>query len=86
MGARHRVVFQPMGVAVQAEAGTTLGDLAPPGIPIRFDCGGKGVCGQCRVIAEPAAHLSPPSQAEAESLGPDVLARSVRLACQARIL
>lgn len=86
MGARHRVVFQPMGVAVQAEAGTTLGDLAPPGIPIRFDCGGKGVCGQCRVIAEPAAHLSPPSQAETESLGPDVLARSVRLACQARIL
>jgi uncharacterized 2Fe-2S/4Fe-4S cluster protein (DUF4445 family) len=41
MGESHRVVFQPMGVAVQAEA---------------------------------------------KSLGPDVLARSVRLACQTRIL
>lgn len=79
-------MFEPMGVSARAEKGMTLMDVVIQDIPIRFDCGGKGICGKCRVIAEPAANLSPPSESEAEILGPDQLAQSVRLACQARIL
>lgn len=82
----HPVLFEPLGVSAQVETGMTLMDATIQDIPIRFDCGGKGICGKCRVIAEPAVHLSAPSESEAEVLGPDQLAKSVRLACQARIL
>jgi uncharacterized 2Fe-2S/4Fe-4S cluster protein (DUF4445 family) len=45
-----RVTFQPVGVAVEVEAGTSVLDAARKAdLPIRNDCGGQGVCGRCVV-------------------------------------
>lgn len=62
------------------------------GAPIRHDCGGKALCGTCRVrVSAPAAGpaprgLSPMAERERarlEALG-ERLDGSVRLACQLR--
>ncbi len=59
---------------------------AENGLAIRSDCGGKGLCGKCRVTAQSSNHLSPVSAAESRSLQPDQLTSGQRLACQARVL
>ncbi len=42
------VTFQPAGVTVEVEPGTSLLDAARQAdLPIRNDCGGQGVCGHC---------------------------------------
>lgn len=47
-------------------------------------CGGKGLCGKCRVHA--SGELSPPLEAEREILTEAELEAGLRLACEARIL
>lgn len=49
----------------------------------RADCGGRGVCGLCRIRAETAAAL-PPTPRDLAKLPPPAIARGIRLACQAR--
>jgi len=45
-----RVTFQPSGVTIEVEPGTSLLDAARRAdLPIRNDCGGQGVCGRCHV-------------------------------------
>jgi uncharacterized 2Fe-2S/4Fe-4S cluster protein (DUF4445 family) len=63
-----------------------LAALRGPEAPeLRLDCGGKGLCGQCRVQAAPAESLAPPTEAELDLLPPAQLAAGLRLACQARV-
>ena len=82
----HPVTFEPMGSSVPAAPEESIQEAAARGgIPIRLDCGGKGLCGKCLVLADPASSLSPLSEAEAELLTPRQIASSHRLACQARI-
>ncbi|MEI6559491.1 MAG: ASKHA domain-containing protein [Rhodospirillaceae bacterium] len=51
----------------------------------RADCGGRGVCGLCRItVAVPAA--LPPTGRERATLPPQAIARGLRLACQAKPL
>jgi ferredoxin len=63
---------------------SVLNNLVREGVPIRHDCGGKALCGTCRVrVAAGAAALSPKNERErvrleAVGAGPDE-----RLACQA---
>ncbi|MBW2001819.1 MAG: 2Fe-2S iron-sulfur cluster binding domain-containing protein, partial [Deltaproteobacteria bacterium] len=46
----HKVTFLPDGKEVEAEAGITLMQAAEKaGVYINSLCGGKGVCGKCRV-------------------------------------
>ncbi len=80
----HRVKFQPSGKSADAPEGASLLDAAlSAGEPIYAACGGKGVCGKCRVsLVE--GNLSPATEAEHGSLGPGALAEGMRLACQAR--
>ncbi len=86
MSETFKVTFQPMDVSVEAESGETLLDAAARrDIPIRSDCGGKGLCGKCLVQARPAESLSAPTETEAELLSIDRIAGRYRLACQARI-
>ena len=67
-------------------AGTTIADAAGKlDIPLRLDCGGKGLCAQCRVMAAPAASLSPLTEPELDVFAPSEIKQSFRLACQAKI-
>ena len=53
---QYKIKFEPMGMVMEAANGETILDAAARrNVAIRSDCGGLGVCGKCRVIAEPAA-------------------------------
>ena len=46
----HLVIFQPSGKRGLIEEGTTLKEAADTlGVEIEGICGGKGVCGKCKV-------------------------------------
>ncbi len=82
-----RVSVEPRGITLFAGRGQTLFDsLLSSGIAPRSDCGGKGRCGKCRVLAFPSENLSPPSELESRLLSEEEIARDVRLACQVRVL
>jgi adenylate cyclase len=53
------------------------------GVPLRHDCGGKALCGTCRVRVL-AGRLSPPSERERLRLQAVGSPPDGRLACQAR--
>jgi uncharacterized 2Fe-2S/4Fe-4S cluster protein (DUF4445 family) len=74
--------------AYDVPAGTTVMEaLVGAGVLVRSDCGGKGRCGKCRVLALPshALGLSPAAEAELKSLGHDQVRAGYRLACCARV-
>jgi len=50
---KHTITFEPNGISIQVDEGTSLleGALAA-GVHINATCGGQGVCGKCRVIIE----------------------------------
>jgi len=54
------------------------------GFSLVTPCGGKGLCGKCRVRVRGA--FSPPDSEEARFLGEELLARGFRLACRCTIL
>ncbi|MGB9693428.1 MAG: 2Fe-2S iron-sulfur cluster-binding protein, partial [Fervidobacterium sp.] len=66
--------------------GTILEKLVTKGINIRADCGGKGICGKCRVIVKNPKGVSPLTNAEKNHLSERDIAAGLRLACQAKIL
>ncbi|MBT3175882.1 MAG: DUF4445 domain-containing protein [Desulfobacula sp.] len=77
------VVFQPIGRRVVADPEKTILDLAMAcGVDIQSACGGKGLCGKCRV--RPGGRVSEPSVHETDLLkhGND----GDRLACQTQLL
>ena len=50
---RHTLLFQPQGISVSVESGSTvLQAQILAGLRPDAPCGGKGTCGQCRVILE----------------------------------
>lgn len=53
-------------------------------VPIAFQCGGRGVCGKCRVIA--SGDLSPVCEEELAALSERDIGNGVRLACRAEAL
>lgn len=86
MSENYRITFQPMGLSVEVAPGTTIQEAVEnTNIPVRFDCGGTGLCGKCRVIAEEAVSMSQLTEAELDILSPQELKNSYRLACQAQI-
>jgi uncharacterized 2Fe-2S/4Fe-4S cluster protein (DUF4445 family) len=54
-------------------------------VPIRADCGGKGLCGKCRVIVDPSHNLSALSESELDIFSPEEIKRGYRLACRSEI-
>ncbi len=72
------------GISYPAEGGSRIADLPPYRAIAAMPCGGRSVCGKCKVQAEGA--LSAPDAAERETLTSDELAAGIRLACHARIL
>ncbi|MDR0356690.1 MAG: 2Fe-2S iron-sulfur cluster binding domain-containing protein, partial [Deltaproteobacteria bacterium] len=75
------ITFLPDDVAVEAELGETISEIAARGkIHINASCGGEGVCGRCvielragSVDATPGLYLSD-----------DDFAKGIRLACRAK--
>ena len=68
---------------IPCEAGQTIAEaLEAGGIAQIQPCGGRGVCGKCKISATGA--LEPPDKAEESVLG-DAIRQGVRLACRAKI-
>jgi uncharacterized 2Fe-2S/4Fe-4S cluster protein (DUF4445 family) len=79
------VVVQPAGRRVDVPAGTSvLAAVRAAGIEVVSVCGGRGLCGTCRVLAV-GGGLTPPTEPERELLAPAELSAGVRLACQATV-
>ena len=67
---------------IEIEKGNILNSARKLGIEIPSECGGRGLCGKCRVRVEGKDILSPRTEAEKSfKLGKDE-----RLACQARVM
>ena len=82
----YRIKFEPMGIQSEVDADTSVASAAENmNVPIRADCGGKGLCGKCLVIADPSCNLSALSESELDILSPKEIKKSFRLACQARV-
>lgn len=80
-----RLVVQPAGRRIDVPAGTSvLAAIRATGMEVVSVCGGRGLCGTCRVIAA-GDGLTPPTEPERELLGPAELSAGVRLACQATV-
>ena len=82
---RYRAPGSPLKTEVPANLrASILTSLLQAGRPIRHDCGGKALCGTCRVrVLEGAAALSPISDRERARLSAAGAAPGERLACQA---
>ncbi|HEY3397143.1 MAG TPA: ASKHA domain-containing protein [Armatimonadota bacterium] len=80
------VTFMPGGEQVVVEAGITISEAAAiAALPLALPCGGKGNCGNCRVIVQDGL-LDEPTPAEIRLLTAAQRGQGVRLACQARVL
>ncbi len=84
------VILDPGGRRVRLSPGQTLMEasrwLAERGqSAIESPCGGKGHCGQCRILVR-KGEVSPPNGTEKAFIGPSELQQGVRLACQCVIL
>jgi len=80
------VIFEPDGKRVRVEAGITILQAAKEaGIIIRSECGGRGVCGKCKVIVKNADAISEISGIERKLLSQREIEEGYRLSCQTRI-
>ena len=91
------VVFQPSGRRGQIEAGKSILEAAQElGVALESVCGGKHVCGKCRVRIEEGffardglnstrGHLSPFSAEEKKFITPLEQESGYRLACIAQL-
>ncbi len=80
------VTFEPEGRKVRAQPASIMDIAREAGVSIRSDCGGRGVCGKCRVIITGGrAELNPPTEKERGHLTEKELSSGFRLACQAQV-
>ncbi len=81
----HVVKLAETGRMIKVRHGTGLLDVVHgAGIHIAATCGGKGACGQCRVIL--SGRICEPTPADEKHLTPAELARGIRLACCAQVI
>lgn len=80
-----KVLFPQYGVEVKVEEGTTILEAArKAGIGIRSVCGGKGLCGKCKVLVI-SGNINHRVKDEA-LLKEDEIRRGYALACMANVL
>jgi uncharacterized 2Fe-2S/4Fe-4S cluster protein (DUF4445 family) len=81
------VMLKPGDISVKTERGSTiLQVIQRAGIPLASICGGRGVCGKCRVVVVSGGeNLNYLTNAEMRLLSPRDIEKEVRLACQAKI-
>jgi uncharacterized 2Fe-2S/4Fe-4S cluster protein (DUF4445 family) len=77
------LTFEPEGRRVKTALGITIFQAArEAGISIRSECGGKGVCGKCRVIVQDKNSLNEVTATETKHLSSSEINSGYRLACQ----
>ena len=77
------VEFQPSGLRLILDEPTTLMDASrQAGVMMRADCGGKGICGKCRLQLLSDAGDFPASNAEISHLDQSSIDAGFRLACE----
>jgi uncharacterized 2Fe-2S/4Fe-4S cluster protein (DUF4445 family) len=80
---KHVIVFEPSGLRVSVnESCSILAAAREVGVPIESECGGKGTCGKCRVIIEPAGK---PNNQDLELIPEAELKLGTRLACEHKV-
>jgi len=80
------VTFKPLGQKIECTQGTPLSEVArEAGVRLRSVCGGKGLCGKCKVKVT-AGEVSPLTGAEREHLSKEEIADGNRLVCQVLVL
>ena len=77
----HEITILPDRKKIKAEAGKTLMENLIDHIPLRAPCGGRGVCGKCRIIVE-TKDVPDLTDVEKDQLSPGLIASGYRLACQ----
>ena len=79
---KSTILFLPFEKKIEADPSLSLLDLSQKlGLPLTSSCGGKKICGKCKVIVlQSDSALPPPSNRERETLGP-LLEKGYRLAC-----
>ncbi|MCJ7683464.1 MAG: 2Fe-2S iron-sulfur cluster-binding protein, partial [Desulfobacteraceae bacterium] len=78
-----RIIFSPFEKTIETDGSKNILQLAQEaGIPLQSTCGGKKICGKCKVILEKTdGLLPPPSDREQEVLGRHI-EKGYRLACE----
>ena len=84
------IVFEPDGRVVTASLGNMILQVANEAeVRIRSECGGKGVCGKCRIIIKGGRlyqlGLNELTKIESELLSPEDIQSGYRLACCSKI-
>jgi len=76
------VTFESYGMKSRFKKGILLLDaLKSAGLNVRSECGGKGICGKCRVIIRSTSKISNITDTEKEHLSTSELKSGYRLAC-----
>lgn len=76
------LTFEPDGIKSEFKKGTKILDaLREVGLNIRSECGGRTVCGKCRVIVKDSSKFAKVTNAEKEILSASKLKSGCRLAC-----
>ncbi len=80
----YTIEFEPVGIRLVCPEPLTIAEAARQvGICIQSVCGGKAVCGKCRVRVEAlASGVSPVTLAEQQHLNAEQIAAGWRLACR----
>ncbi len=85
---RHTIYIKTEDRRIPAATGQTLLEaFIEAGIFLRTDCGGKGLCGKCRVTitGDSQNRVEKPDESEKKCLGQTDLATGYRLACRVRV-
>ena len=79
-----KIIFLPDKKNIEVNKGTTaLEALEKAGINIDTPCGGKGICGKCKILINKGITTATPI--EEELLSEEEIKKSFRLACQAKL-
>jgi len=83
VGSKIKVLFEPIGLRVEAAPGETILDTAiRGGVGIRSECGGTQACGKCIIQVRDQRGLAAATLKESKLLG-ERIHSSYRLACSA---
>jgi len=81
-----QVNFEPLNIRIECTEGSLLSEAArDAGVRLISVCGGKGLCGKCRVKVM-AGEVPPLTDAEREHLSKEEIADGNRLVCQVLVL